>query len=109
VSDATQLVRELRTAGYAEWTISCICRTANRVFKFARRYCAWRGDNAFAELELGERPRVSTTRERRSFGRQAGCDDRGGDGAVAHAVPAPGLDEPSLPQTSCGKSVGNLS
>jgi site-specific recombinase XerD len=67
VSDAARLVRELRAAGLAEWTISCICRVANRVFKFARRHCSWRGDNPFAELEKCERPRVSTTRERRIF------------------------------------------
>ena len=41
VSDAARLVRELRVdAGFAEWTISGICRPANRVFKFARRHCS---------------------------------------------------------------------
>src|SRR5215217_1951624 len=69
VSDAARLVRELRAAGLAEWTISGICRAANRVFKFARRHCSWRGDNPFAELEKGERPRVSSTPERRIFAR----------------------------------------
>src|SRR3954463_16797828 len=66
-SDAARLVRELRAAGLAEWTISGICRAANRVFKFARRHCSWRGDNPFAELETGERPRPSTTPERRIY------------------------------------------
>jgi integrase len=37
------------------------------VFKFARRHCAWRGDNPFAELEKGERPKVSSTPERRIY------------------------------------------
>jgi integrase len=67
VTDAAALVRELRAAGLAEWTISGICRVANRVFKFARRHCAWRGDNPFAELEKGERPKVSSTPERRIY------------------------------------------
>jgi hypothetical protein len=31
------------------------------------RHCSWRGDNPFAELEKGERPRVSTTPKRRIF------------------------------------------
>ena len=67
VSDAARLVRELRAAGLAEWTISGICRAANRVFKFARRHCAWRGDNPFAELETSERPKVSMTPSRRIY------------------------------------------
>lgn len=67
VSDAARLVRELRAAGLAEWTISGICRAANRVFKFARRHCSWRGDNPFAELETSERPKVSATPQRRIF------------------------------------------
>jgi integrase len=67
VTDAAALVRELRAAGLAEWTISGVCRAANRVFKFARRHCAWRGDNPFAELEKGERPKVSSTPERRIY------------------------------------------
>jgi integrase len=67
VSDAARLVRELRAAGLAEWTISGICGAANRVFRFARRHCSWRGDNPFAELEKGERAKVSATPERRIY------------------------------------------
>lgn len=67
VTDAACLVRDLRGAGLAEWTIAGICRTANRVFKFARRHCSWRGDNPFAELETSERPKVSTTPTRRIY------------------------------------------
>ena len=67
VSDAAALVRELRAVGLAEWTISGICRAANRVFKFARRHCAWRGDNPVGELEKGERPRVTSSPERRIY------------------------------------------
>ena len=58
VSDAARLVRELRGAGLAESTIASICGAANRVFKFARRHCSWRGDNPFMELEKGERPKT---------------------------------------------------
>jgi hypothetical protein len=67
VTDAARLVRELRRIGLSEWTISGICRAANRVFKFARRHCSWRGDNPFAELEKGERPRVSASAPRRIY------------------------------------------
>jgi integrase len=67
VTDAARLVRELRAAGLAEWTISGICRAANRVFKFARRHCSWRGDNPLGELEKGERPKISATPARRIF------------------------------------------
>jgi hypothetical protein len=58
VSDAARLVRELRAAGLAEWTISGVCRAANRVFKFASRHCSWSGDNPFAELEKDDPGRV---------------------------------------------------
>lgn len=67
VTDAARLVRELRAAGLAEWTITGICRAANRVFKFARRHCGWQGENPFADLERGERPKVSTTPARRVY------------------------------------------
>ena len=67
VSDAVELVRELRAEGLAEWTISGICRAASRIFKFARRHCGWVGENPFALLDAGERPKVSTTPERRIY------------------------------------------
>jgi integrase len=67
VSDAARLVRELRAAGLAESTILGICGVASRVFKFARRHCSWRGDNPFAELEKGERARVSASPQRRIY------------------------------------------
>lgn len=67
VTDAARLVRELRSAGKAEWTISGILRVASRVFKFASRHCSWHGENPFALLENGERPKVSATPERRIF------------------------------------------
>jgi integrase len=67
VSDAASLVRELRGAGLAESTIASICGAANRVFKFARRHCSWRGDNPFVELESGERARLSASPQRRIY------------------------------------------
>src|SRR3954471_12871273 len=63
VSDAARLVRELRAAGLAEWTITGIVRAGSRVFKFARRHCRWRGENPFELLESGERPKPSATPE----------------------------------------------
>jgi integrase len=67
VDDAARLVRELRRAGLAESTILSVCGAANRVFKFARRHCSWRGDNPFVELEKGERARVSASPQRRVY------------------------------------------
>lgn len=67
VTDAAQLVRDLRADGLAEWTIAGITRAAARVFKFARRHCGWRGENPFPLLENGERARLSETPERRVY------------------------------------------
>jgi integrase len=67
VNEAAKLVRELRAEGKAESTIATVLRAASRVFKFARRRCGWHGDNPFALLENGERPRVSEARERRVY------------------------------------------
>src|SRR4051794_22429055 len=67
VDDAAKLVRELRAAGLAEWTISGIVKAANRVFKFAARRLGWYGVSPFTLLEIGERPSVSKTDERRVF------------------------------------------
>jgi integrase len=67
VTDAARLVRELRAQGLSEWTIAGILKTAGRVFKFARRHCRWQGENPIALLEAGERPKVSTSPERRIY------------------------------------------
>lgn len=67
VADAAKLVRDLRMQGLAEWTISGILGAANRIFKFARRHCRWRGENPIGLLEAGERPKVSETPERRIY------------------------------------------
>jgi integrase len=67
VSDAINLINKLRAAGYAEWTIHGIVGVASRIFKFARRYCGWRGENPFLLLEKRERPKTSATPERRIY------------------------------------------
>jgi len=67
VTDAAALVRELRAAGLAESTINSVLRAANRVFKFARRHCQWRGENPLELLDRSERPKLSETPERRIY------------------------------------------
>jgi len=67
VDDGARLVRELRAQGLSEWTISGILKAASRIFKFARRHCSWHGENPLTLLEAGERPKVSTTPERRIY------------------------------------------
>jgi integrase len=67
VTDAARLVRELRASGLAESSINRVLRAANRVFKFARRHCGWRGENPLELLERGERPKVSATPQRRIY------------------------------------------
>lgn len=67
VDDAARLVRELRAAGKAEWTISGITKAASRVFTFALRRLSWHGSNPIPLLENGERPKVSATARRRIF------------------------------------------
>ena len=59
VTDAARLVSELRACGLAESSINRVLRAANRVFKFARRHCGWRGENPLELLERGERRATS--------------------------------------------------
>lgn len=67
VSDAAQLVRELRAAGLAESTIQGVLVAAGRAFKFARRHMGSNAESPIALLENGERPRLSDTPERRIY------------------------------------------
>jgi integrase len=67
VNEAVDLINNLRAAGYAEWTIHGIVGVASRIFKFARRYCGWHGENPFLVLEKRERPKTSATPERRIY------------------------------------------
>ena len=46
---------------------AAILRGRNRIFRFAARRCRWHGENPFALLENGERPKVSETPERRIY------------------------------------------
>jgi integrase len=61
------LVRELRAAGRAEWTIASIVKAANRTFKFAKRRMSWHGNNPIIELENGDRAKVSAAARRPIF------------------------------------------
>jgi len=67
VDDVAALVRELRAAGKAEWTISGVTKVATRVFKYARRRMAWHGENPVALLEESERPKTGSTVRRRIY------------------------------------------
>jgi integrase len=67
VEEVAALVRELRGEAKAEWTIAGIITAANRTFKFAKRRMNSHGPNPLAELEVGERPRVSATARRPIF------------------------------------------
>jgi integrase len=67
VGDAAALVRALRGEGLAEWTIVGVLKVANRIFKFARRHCGWRGESPIGLLEKGERPKPSEAPERRIY------------------------------------------
>lgn len=62
-----ELVRELRRADKAEWTIAGVVKAANRTFKFAKRRMNWHGQNPVLELEKGERPKVSAAARRPIF------------------------------------------
>jgi integrase len=67
VTHAARLVRELRGAGLAESSINSVLQVVNRVFKFARRHCRWRGESPLDLLETSERPKASAARERRIY------------------------------------------
>ena len=67
VTDAARLVRDLRSAGLAESSINSVLQVANRLFKFARRHCHWRGENPLELLEQGERPKLNAAPERRIY------------------------------------------
>jgi integrase len=67
VTDAARLVRELRVSGMAESSINSVLQVANRVFKFARRHCRWRGENPVELLEQSERPKLSASPKRRIY------------------------------------------
>ncbi|MGA9314529.1 MAG: tyrosine-type recombinase/integrase [Solirubrobacteraceae bacterium] len=67
VEDVAELVRELRRADKAEWTIAGVVKAANRTFKFAKRRMNWHGQNPVLELEKGERPKVSAAARRPIF------------------------------------------
>jgi integrase len=67
VTDAARLVRELRASGLAESSINSVLQVANRVFKFARRHCRWRGESPLELLERNERPKMGEAPEPRIY------------------------------------------
>lgn len=67
VDEAAKLIRELRAAGKAEWTIASVLNAANRTFKFARRRLNWHGQNPITDLDRSERPKVSAATSGRIY------------------------------------------
>jgi integrase len=65
--EVARLVREMRGAGYAEWTIASAVRVAGYVFRFAGEECGWHGMNPVALLKKGQRPKIAETPERRIY------------------------------------------
>ena len=54
-------------SGKAEWTTAGIITAASRTFKFAKHRMNWHGQSPVADLEKGERPRVSAAARRPIF------------------------------------------
>ena len=67
VDDAAQLVRDLRSAGYAESTIALVLVVAGRVWRYAKRRMNSHAENIIEQLDSGERARLSETPPRRYF------------------------------------------
>jgi integrase len=65
--EVARLVREMRAAGYAEWTIESAVRVAGYVFRFAGEECGWHGMNPLALLTSSQRPKIAETPERRIY------------------------------------------
>jgi integrase len=62
-----KLVRDMRSRGYAEWTIHGVLTTLSQVFKYAKRRKGWRGENPVLLLSPGERAKVGDTPEPRVY------------------------------------------
>jgi integrase len=65
--DIARVVKEMRAAGYSEWTISTAVMVVGQVFRYAARRLGWKGERPTALLERGERPHVSVSAKRRIF------------------------------------------
>lgn len=65
--DLASTVRDLRTAGLAESTISIVIGVTNRIYRYAARRLGWVGTNPVSLMLPSERPKPSQTQRRRLF------------------------------------------
>jgi integrase len=65
--DVARLVRDLRDARRAEWTIAGIIGAARQVFRYAQQRLSWAGSSPTNLLGAGERPQTSATSRRRIY------------------------------------------
>ena len=65
--DVARLVRDLREAGRAEWTIAGIIGAVRQVFRYAQQRLSWHGSSPTLLLGAGERPKTSMTARRRIY------------------------------------------
>ncbi|MGO9976894.1 MAG: tyrosine-type recombinase/integrase [Solirubrobacteraceae bacterium] len=65
--DLANLVRELRSQGLSESSISIAIGVTNRVYRFAARRLGWSGTNPVSLMLSSERPKPSQTARRRIF------------------------------------------
>jgi integrase len=65
--DLANLVRDLRSEGLAEATISIVIGVTNRIYRYAARRLGWAGTNPVSLLLPSERPKPSLAQRRRLF------------------------------------------
>jgi integrase len=65
--DLAKLVRDLRSVGLAESTISIVIGVTNRIYRYAARRLGWVGTNPISLMLPSERPKPSQTQRRRLF------------------------------------------
>jgi site-specific recombinase XerC len=65
--DLANLVRDLRSDGLAESTISIVIGVTNRIYRYAARRLGWVGTNPISLMLPSERPKPSQAQRRRLF------------------------------------------
>jgi integrase len=65
--DLATLVRDLRSDGLAESTISIVIGVTNRIYRYAARRLGWVGTNPVSLMLPSERPKPSQAQRRRLF------------------------------------------
>jgi integrase len=65
--DLASMVRELRSAGLSESTITIAIGVANRVYRYAARRLGWSGTNPVSLMLPSERPKPGKSKRRRIF------------------------------------------